>query len=101
MELLNFLFILLEVIVLFNLLIIVHELGHFLAAKWRGLVVERFGIWFGKPLWEKEFKGVKYSLGSIPAGGFVALPQMAPMEAIEGKGDSEQKELPPIGVIDK
>jgi regulator of sigma E protease len=101
MEVLNFLFILLEVIVLFNILIIVHELGHFLAAKWRGLVVERFGIWFGKPLWEKEFKGVKYSLGSIPAGGFVALPQMAPMEAIEGKGDAEQKELPPIGVIDK
>ena len=101
MELLNFLFILLEVIVLFNLLIIVHELGHFLAAKWRGLVVERFGIWFGKPLWEREFKGVKYSLGSIPAGGFVALPQMAPMEAIEGRGDSDQKELPPIGVIDK
>jgi regulator of sigma E protease len=86
MEVLNFLFILFEVIVLFNILIIVHELGHFLAAKWRGLVVERFGIWFGKPLWEKEFKGVKYSLGSIPAGGFVALPQMAPMEAIEGKG---------------
>ncbi len=101
MEVLNFLFILFEVIVLFNILIIVHELGHFLAAKWRGLVVERFGIWFGKPLWEKEFRGVKYSLGSIPAGGFVALPQMAPMEAIEGKGDTEHKELPPIGVIDK
>jgi regulator of sigma E protease len=101
MEVLNFLFILLEVIVLFNILIIVHELGHFLAAKWRGLVVERFGIWFGKPLWEREFKGVKYSLGSIPAGGFVALPQMAPMEAIEGKGESEHKDLPPIGVLDK
>mgnify|MGYP006452238341 CR=1 FL=1 len=54
MEFLNFLFILLEVIVLFNILIIVHELGHFLAAKWRGLVVERFGIWFGKSLWERE-----------------------------------------------
>lgn len=86
---------------LFNILIIVHELGHFLAAKWRGLVVERFGIWFGKPLWEREFKGVKYSLGSIPAGGFVALPQMAPMEAIEGKGENEHKDLPPIGVLDK
>ncbi|MDG1892179.1 MAG: RIP metalloprotease RseP [Verrucomicrobiota bacterium] len=101
MEFLNFLFILLEVIVLFNILIIVHELGHFLAAKWRGLVVERFGIWFGKSLWEREFRGVKYSLGSIPAGGFVALPQMAPMEAIEGKGESPSKKLPPIGVLDK
>ena len=37
-------FILLEVVVLFNLLIVVHELGHFLAARWRGLVIEKFGV---------------------------------------------------------
>src|SRR5471030_3506245 len=87
--------ILLEVIVIFNLLIVVHELGHFLAARWRGLVVEKFGIWFGKPLWKKTINGVEYSLGSIPAGGFVALPQMAPMEAIEGKNETPREELPP------
>ena len=63
--------ILLEVLLLFNLIIIAHELGHFLAARWRGLVVEKFGIWFGKPLWKKTIGGVEYSLGSIPAGGFV------------------------------
>ena len=40
-DLLKFLFICLEVILLFNLLILVHELGHFLAARWRGLVVEK------------------------------------------------------------
>jgi len=34
---------------------------------------------------EKEIGGVEYSLGSIPAGGFVALPQLAPMEVMEGK----------------
>ena len=55
MEIFKFIFIILEVIVLFNALIIVHELGHFLAARWRGLVVERFGIWFGKPLFEREY----------------------------------------------
>ncbi len=101
LSLFKFLFILLEVVVLFNLLIIVHELGHFLAARWRGLKVERFGVWFGKPLWQREFGGVKYSLGSIPAGGFVALPQMAPMEALEGKSDVSYKDLPPIGALDK
>ena len=78
-------FILLEVIVLFNLLIVVHELGHFLAARWRGLVIEKFGIWFGKPLWKKTINGVQYSLGSIPFGGFVALPQLAPMESSRAK----------------
>ncbi|MCS1409374.1 MAG: Regulator of sigma-E protease RseP [Verrucomicrobia subdivision 3 bacterium] len=101
MQGLNFIFIILEVLVLFNLLIIVHELGHFLAARWRGLHVERFGIWFGKPLWERTFGGVKYSWGSIPAGGFVALPQMAPMEALEGESEVSYADLPKIGAIDK
>ena len=98
---LRVLFIILEVILLFNLIIIVHELGHFLAARWRGLVVERFGIWFGKPLWKKTIGGVQYSLGCIPAGGFVALPQMAPMESIEGKNITEGAPLPPIKPLDK
>ena len=69
----------LEVLLLFNLIIIAHELGHFLATRWRGLVGEKFGIWFGKPIWKKTIGGVEYSLGCIPAGGFVALPQLAPM----------------------
>ena len=89
------------VVLLFNFMIFIHELGHFLAAKWRGLEVEKFYIWFGKPIWKKTIGGVEYGIGSIPAGGYVALPQMAPMEAIEG-GDSElRKELPPIKPIDK
>lgn len=101
MQILNFIFILLEVLALFNLLIIVHELGHFWAAKWRGLHVERFGIWFGKPLWERTFGGVKYSLGCIPAGGFVALPQLAPMEALEGESEVKYADLPKIKAMDK
>src|ERR1700678_3959646 len=78
----------LEVLVVFNLMIIVHELGHFLAAKWRGLVIEKFGIWFGKPIWKKTIDGIEYSFGTIPMGGFVALPQMAPMDMIEGRSDA-------------
>ncbi len=41
------------VIMLFNIMIFVHELGHFLAARWRGLQVARLQIWFGKPIWKK------------------------------------------------
>ncbi len=101
---LNFLkpvFIILEVIVVFNLMIIVHELGHFLAARWRGLVIEKFGIWFGKPIWKKKINGVEYSLGCIPAGGFVALPQLAPMEVMEGATETPREQLPPISALDK
>lgn len=93
--------ILIEVVVLFNLLIIVHELGHFLAARWRGLVIEKFGVWFGKPLWKKTINGVEYSLGSLPFGGFVALPQLAPMDIIEGKVDVDRAQLPRVSALDK
>jgi regulator of sigma E protease len=91
--------VILVVILIFNLIIFVHELGHFLAARWRGLEVERFQIWFGKPIWKKTHNGVQYGLGWIPFGGFVALPQMATMEAIEG--ENEGKSLQPAKPIDK
>ena len=103
MQILKILFILLEVLVLFNILIFVHELGHFLAARWRGLKIDRFAIWFGKPIWKTTLNGVEYCLGSIPAGGYVALPQMAPMDVIEGGGDSDKprEKLPEISALDK
>lgn len=104
---LRFIGILILVIMMFNIMIVVHEWGHFLAGRWRGLYIDRFQIWFGKPLWKKTYNGVQYGLGSIPAGGFVSLPQMAPMESIEGKvddgeeGEEKPKELPPISALDK
>ncbi|EDY17534.1 peptidase M50 [Chthoniobacter flavus Ellin428] len=93
--------IIIEVLVIFNLMIIVHELGHFLTARWRGLKIEKFGVWFGKPLWKKKVNGVEYSLGSIPFGGFVALPQLASMEGFEGESETPQDQLPPISALDK
>src|SRR4026209_392948 len=95
MDVLKVIFVILEVVLLFNVLIFVPELGHFLAARWRGLKVERFAIWFGKPIWKKEINGVEYMLDTIPAGGYVSLPQMAPMEAIEGKSDKPRGKPPP------
>ena len=97
MTILRYILIGLEVVLLFNLLIGVHELGHFLAAKWRGLKIERFAIWFGKPIWKRKIGGVEYALGWIPAGGYVALPQMATMEIIEGKGKHASE--PPKEVV--
>src|SRR6187399_2945726 len=88
---LKFFLIALEVLAIFNVLIFVHELGHFLAGKWRGLYVEEFALWFGKPLWRKKIGGVWYAINSIPAGGYVKLPQMAPMGGLEG----EAADLPP------
>ncbi|MEI6653680.1 MAG: RIP metalloprotease RseP [Verrucomicrobiota bacterium] len=88
------------VVMIFNIIIFTHELGHFLAGKWRGLQIDRFQIWFGRPIWSQTIRGVQYGLGWIPAGGFVALPQMAPMESIEG-GNTHAASLPPITPLDK
>src|SRR5262252_2106776 len=101
MWILKFIFIFVEVLLLFNLLIFVHELGHFLAARWRGLQIDRFAIWFGKPIWKTKINGVEYALGTIPFGGYVSLPQMATMEAIEGKTDDKAEQLPPVSALDK
>ncbi len=102
LTILRFIGVIFLVLMVFNLMIIVHEWGHFLAGRWRGLVIDRFQIWFGKPIWKKTINGVQYGLGSIPAGGFVSLPQMVTMESIEGEVDEDTKrELPDITPLDK
>ena len=101
MDILKTILTVLEALLALNLLIFVHELGHFWAAKWRGLKIDRFAIWFGKPIWKKTINGVEYALGWIPAGGYVALPQMASMEMIEGKGENGAEPLPNISALDK
>lgn len=84
------------IVLFFGGSIFVHELGHFLAARRRGMKVTRFSIGFGPAIWKWTGKdGVEYRLSWIPLGGYVALPQLADMAAIEG--ESEQTEpLPPI-----
>ncbi|NJL19255.1 MAG: site-2 protease family protein [Bdellovibrionaceae bacterium] len=82
-------------LLVFGVTIFVHELGHFWAARRHGLVVERFAIGFGPKIISWKRDGVDYSINWIPFGGYVALPQMAPMEMIEGKSDKPTTELPP------
>jgi len=91
----------LGVVLVFNFIIFVHELGHFWAAKWRGMQVDRFQIWFGKPIWKKTIDGVQWGLGTIPLGGFVSLPEMAPMEAIEGEKLAPKESGKKITPLDK
>jgi len=81
--------------------IFVHELGHFLAARRRGLLVERFSIGFGPRLFGWTRDGVDYRVSLLPLGGYVALPQLADMGRIEGAEDENAKPLPPISYADK
>lgn len=56
-----------------GLLILVHELGHFLAAKKAGILVEEFGFGFPPRVWSKKIGETLYSLNLLPIGGFVKL----------------------------
>ncbi|MDG2212943.1 MAG: RIP metalloprotease RseP, partial [Verrucomicrobiota bacterium] len=89
MEILNIIYVVAVVFLLFGAAIFVHEFGHFWVALKRGLIVEEFAIGFGPIIWSKEHEGILYSIRLIPAGGFVKLPQMLTSEAIEGKAEDK------------
>jgi len=63
----------LAAILIFGVLIAVHELGHFLAAKSCGVRVNEFSIGMGPALWHKQKGETQYSLRALPIGGFCAL----------------------------
>jgi len=82
--------------------IFVHELGHFLAARWRGVKVERFSIGFGPAIFSWRGRdGVEYRLAWIPLGGYVLLPQLADLGPVEGKSEVDVEKLPPISYSSK
>jgi regulator of sigma E protease len=85
------------IVLFFGGSIFVHELGHFLAARRRGVHVERFSIGFGPKIfaWHGE-DGVEYRVSWLPLGGYVALPQLAEMRGIEGETDIDAARLPPV-----
>lgn len=99
--LLNFFYIAVAIFSL-GFCIFIHELGHFLAARRRGLKVERFSIGFGPRLFGWTRGGVDYRLSAIPFGGYVALPQLADMGRLEGDEErNADPQLPPISYADK
>lgn len=89
------------VIVFFGGSIFVHELGHFLLARLRGVKVARFSIGFGPKIFSWLGRdGVEYRLSWLPLGGYVSLPQLADLRAIEGESPAAET-LPPVGYLSK
>jgi regulator of sigma E protease len=71
-------------IVVLGILIFVHELGHFLVAKWLGVVVLRFSLGFGPKLWGFQRGETEYRLSAVPLGGYVKM-----------LGEENEEEVPP------
>ncbi len=68
------------------MLITVHELGHFLAAKGTGMLVTEFSIGFGPKLFQKKVGETLYSLRLCPLGGYNRIAGMEPGEAVTPRG---------------
>jgi regulator of sigma E protease len=64
----------------FMVLIVLHELGHFTAAKLVGMRVERFALFFPPLLVRKQIGETEYAIGSLPLGGYVKITGMSPAE---------------------
>lgn len=64
-------------------LVLVHEAGHMVVAKWCGMRVERFSIFFGRPLWKFTRGETEYAIGWIPAGGYVKISGMTQGEELD------------------
>src|SRR3989338_6204361 len=60
-------------IIVLSILVFVHELGHFLAARRAGIRVDEFGFGFPPKIWGKKIGETEYTLNLIPFGGFVKI----------------------------
>lgn len=87
----------------FSLLIVLHEAGHFVAAKATGMRVEKFFLFFPPKLVSIKRGETEYGIGAIPAGGFVKISGMNPDEELppeaEGRGYYDQPVWKRIVVI--
>ncbi len=69
----GFIITIIKLLLILGVVATIHELGHFLAAKFFKIGVEEFAIGFGPKIFQKEYKGTKYSLRWLPLGGFCAI----------------------------
>ncbi|MDP1763406.1 MAG: RIP metalloprotease RseP [Sediminibacterium sp.] len=80
-----------QFILSFSILVVLHELGHFLPARWFKCRVEKFYLFFNPwfSLWKKKIGETEYGIGWVPFGGFVKIAGM-----IDESMDKEQMKLP-------
>ncbi len=73
----------LSFVIVLGVLVFFHELGHYLAARWRGVYVERFSVGFGRAIasWQDR-RGTEWRIGWLPLGGYVKLHGQEQPEAV-------------------
>ena len=84
-------------ILVFGLVVFVHELGHFLAAKALGVYAPRFSIGFGPALWRRRWGETEYVLALLPLGGYVRMASRQDQATAFLEGGNEDREVTEVG----
>ncbi|MBA3670717.1 MAG: RIP metalloprotease RseP [Gemmatimonadaceae bacterium] len=84
-------------VIVFGLVIFVHELGHFIAAKLCGVYAPRFSIGFGPALIRRRHGETEYVLAALPLGGFVRMASRHDAETAFIEGGSEETDALKVG----
>jgi regulator of sigma E protease len=84
-------------LLVFGLVVFVHELGHFLAAKALGVYAPRFSIGFGPALWRRRWGETEYVLALLPLGGYVRMASRQDQATSFLEGGSEERAVPEVG----
>jgi len=71
------------VILAFVAMIMIHELGHFVTAKWAGMKVTEYFLGFGPRLWSVRKGETEYGVKALPLGGYVKIPGMVNIEKVD------------------
>jgi regulator of sigma E protease len=83
-------------VVVLGVLIVVHELGHFITAKASGIAVPRFSIGLGPRIWGFTIGETEYVISALPLGGYVKMVGMGEDEALENlEGGKADIDVPP------
>ena len=74
-------------IVILVVIVMLHELGHFLTAKWSGMKVTEFFVGFGPRLWSVRRGEIEYGVKAIPAGGYVRITGFTVLEDVAAEDE--------------
>jgi len=77
-------------------IIFLHELGHYLAARWSGMKVTEFFIGFGPRIWSFHRGETEYGIKAIPAGAYVKIPGMTAMEEVAPEDEARSYRQAPF-----
>lgn len=83
-------------LLIINVAVVIHELGHYLLARWQGVGVGVFSVGFGPVLARRRWRGTEWRLSALPLGGYVQIDGMVPED---GKPAGGYMRLPVLGKV--